>query len=38
MDQEYYIKHGVEKHEYDMHLYAYNLQVVNIPEIINYDI
>ena len=37
LNQEYYIKHGVEKHEYDMHLYAYNLQVVNIPEIINYD-
>ena len=33
----YYVKQGVELHEYKMHKYVYNLGIVNIPKIINYD-
>jgi tRNA A-37 threonylcarbamoyl transferase component Bud32 len=35
--EEYFVKHGVEQHEYDMHLFAYNLGAINVPEIICYD-
>ena len=38
MSQEVYVKQNVKKHEYDMHKYVYDLKIVNIPEIINYDI
>jgi tRNA A-37 threonylcarbamoyl transferase component Bud32 len=32
-----YIKHNVPLHEYTMHKYVYDLNIVNTPEIINYD-
>ena len=32
-----YIKHNVPLHEYKMHKYVYDLHIVNMPEIINYD-
>ena len=38
MTQEVYVKQNVKKHEYDMHKYVYDLKIVDIPEIINYDI
>ena len=34
---EEYVKHNVEKHEYNMHKYVYDLNIVNIPKIISYD-
>jgi tRNA A-37 threonylcarbamoyl transferase component Bud32 len=33
----YYIKNGVELHEYKMHKYVYNLGIVNVPKIIHYN-
>ena len=32
-----YIKHNVPLHEYTMHKYVYDLNIVNTPEIISYD-
>ena len=37
MDNQFYIKHNVSLHEYKMHKHVYDLHIVNIPEIINYD-
>uniref|UniRef100_A0A6C0D8P9 non-specific serine/threonine protein kinase n=1 Tax=viral metagenome TaxID=1070528 RepID=A0A6C0D8P9_9ZZZZ len=34
---EEYTKHNVELHEYNMHKYVYDLNIVNIPKIISYD-
>ena len=33
----YYIKHDVKENEYIMHNYIYNLNLLNVPKIINYD-
>ena len=33
----YYVKNNVEHSEYFMHQYVYNLKIVNIPKIIEYD-
>ena len=33
----FYIKHNVSLHEYKMHKHVYDLGIVNIPEIINYN-
>jgi len=33
----YYVKSNVEPHEYEMHKYAYDLHVVNVPKIVHYD-
>tara|TARA_B100001175_G_C19216990_1_gene498724 strand:- start:56 stop:502 length:447 start_codon:yes stop_codon:yes gene_type:complete len=33
----YYVKNNVEHNEYFMHQYVYNLKIVNIPKIIEYD-
>ena len=32
-----YIKNNVMKHEYTMHQYVYNLNIVNTPKIISYN-
>ena len=32
-----FIKSDVSFHEYNMHNYIYNLKILNIPKIINYD-
>lgn len=32
-----YVKQGVEEHEYKMHQYVYDLNIVNIPKIISYN-
>ena len=37
-NEEYFVKHNVSKHEYDMHKHVYSLNIVNVPEIISYDI
>lgn len=37
IDDNVYIKHNVPLHEYTMHKYVYDLNIVNIPEIISYD-
>jgi tRNA A-37 threonylcarbamoyl transferase component Bud32 len=36
-DKLYYTKCGVELHEYKMHKYVYNLNIVNIPKVVKYD-
>ena len=33
----YYVKNNVEHNEYFMHQYVYNLNIVNIPRIIEYN-
>jgi len=33
----YYVKQNVLLHEYTMHTHVYNLNIVNIPEIISYS-
>jgi|694.fasta_scaffold05266_25 tRNA A-37 threonylcarbamoyl transferase component Bud32 len=35
--EDYYIKHNVSINEYKMHKYVYNLNIVNVPKIFNYD-
>jgi len=32
-----YIKHNVGMHEYTMHKYIYELNILNVPKIISYD-
>jgi len=34
---EIFTKQNVSKHEYDMHLYIYNLNILNVPKPISYD-
>jgi len=36
-EQSVYIKNNVTIHEYIMHKYIYELNIVNVPEIISYD-
>lgn len=33
----FYVKENVSQHEYDIHQYVYNLGIVNVPKIIEYD-
>ena len=33
----YYTKEGVEYHEYEMHKYVYDLDILNVPKIIDYN-
>ena len=35
--EDYYIKKNVSKYEYDMYKHVYDLNIVNIPEIIDYN-
>jgi len=37
MSNNVYIKNNVTLHEYMMHQYVYNLQIVNVPKIISYN-
>ena len=37
MTEQYFIKNYVKKQEYIMHKYAYELNIFNIPRIINYN-
>lgn len=37
MNENIYIKHNVSLHEYNMHTYIYNLGLLNVPKIINYN-
>ena len=37
MKKNVYIKENVDRHEYSMHTYVYNLDLVNVPKIINWD-
>ncbi len=32
-----FVKQNVSFHEYNMHNYIYNLKILNVPKIINYD-
>ena len=34
---EVYIKNNVSLHEYQMHKYIYELEIVNVPKIVAYD-
>ena len=36
-DPNIFIKSNVSFHEYNMHNYIYNLKILNVPKIINYD-
>ena len=33
----YYTKEGVEYHEYEMHKYVYDLDILNVPKIVDYN-
>ena len=33
----FYVKENVSQHEYEIHSYVYNLGIVNVPRIIEYD-
>ena len=37
MEESVYIKKNVEIHEYIMHKYIYELNILNVPKIISYD-
>jgi len=37
MEDPFYVKEGVELHEYKIHKFVYNLGVVNVPKVYNYD-
>jgi len=36
-NKNYYIKEGVESHEYEMHKYIYDLDILNVPKIVDYN-